>query len=242
MAVTRQRISIHKKQLPLLLLVGVVGYALTNLLYTYAILLTQVGTVLFIFYGLSAVMPITASVFLKEKITPAKIWGLSLGLVALFFLFRPGPVDTWKVGAIFAFLSAVAQGVYVIGRKKLHAISSSMLLLVNTTLGVISVGVISLILEYSFYSSPSGLAALSCTTWITTIVFGIGNFFAWLFLTKGFQLVSAGTGSLVMLSENFIGVLFAFMFFGEIPSLWTFVGGLLVLAASIIAIAEPRKK
>jgi drug/metabolite transporter (DMT)-like permease len=237
---TKQKLTIPSSQIPVLLLVAFVGYALTNLLYTYAILFTYVGTVLFIFYGFSAMMPLLGNVFLKERITRAKVIALGISVVSLFFLFRPTPMITWKEGALFALLSAIAQGVYVLGRRKLQDVSSSTLLVVNTTVGVISVGLIALVTEYSFYTTPSGIGAVSNSMWLVTIVFGIGNFLAWLFLTRGFQLVSAGTGSLVMLSENVVGVLFAFLFFQEVPTFAIAIGGLLALSASILVIVKEK--
>lgn len=238
--VTKQKLTITSSQVPLLLFVAFVGYALTNLLYTYAILFTYVGTVLFIFYGFSAMMPLLGNVFLKERLTWAKVIALCMSVVSLFFLFRPTPMITWKEGALFAILSAVAQGVYVLGRKKLQDVSSSTFLLVNTVVGVISVGLIALVTEYAFYTTPHGIGSISGSLWLVTIVFGIGNFLAWLFLTRGFQLVSAGTGSLVMLSENVVGVLFAFLFFQEVPTVAILIGGLLALGASVLVIVKEK--
>ncbi len=160
--------------------------------------------------------------------------------MSLFFLFKPGPIETWKMGAFFAVLSAIGQAVYVIGRKKLHHVSSPLLLVVNTFVGVFAVGLIAVVTEFSFYSQ-GGIASVSLSTWLITVLFGIDNFAAWLFMTRGFALVSAGTGSLVMLSENFIGIVFAFLFFSEIPSIPTAIGGAFVMAASLVAIMSGEK-
>lgn len=230
--------SVKKKDMPILLGIAFVGYALTNLLYTYAILLTQVSTVLFIFYCFSVMTPILGKLFLNERLSVSKIIALVLGFTALLFLFRPGPVNTWKIGALFALASAVAQSIYVIGRKKIERVDSTTILLTNTFVGVVAVGLISYISEAHFYIGQNGITALSSVTWFVTILFGIMNFAAWLFMTRGFALVTAGTGSLVMLSENFIGVLFALLFFSEIPTISTLIGGILILVASVLVIAK----
>lgn len=237
---TSERFIMKRSEIALLFIVSLFGYALTNLFYTYAILLTQVGTVLFIFFSFSVLTPIFAQVFLGETITKEKLVAILLGAVALLFLFRPGPIDTWKSGAWFAVLSAIGQAVYVIGRKKLSSIGSPKLLLTNTFLGVVAVGLISITTESSFYA-PGGIGSVTPGTWFLTLLFGIDNFAAWLFMTRGFQLVSAGTGSLVMLSENFIGIVFAFLFFREIPSFPTAIGGICVLAASLLVIRSEHK-
>jgi len=232
---SKQKFTVRKKELGALLVIALFGYALTNLLYTYAILLTQIGTVLFIFFSASVITPILARIFLNEEITKTKMAAILLGVFSLFFLFRPGPVSTWKLGALFAAASAICQAIYVIGRKKVPHVSAPTLLVINTIVGVVGVGFISAITEASFYTHQ-GIGALSSVTWIVTILFGILNFAAWLLMTKGFSLVTAGAGSLVMLSENFIGILFAFLFFAEIPSVSTAIGGIFVLTASLLVI------
>lgn len=237
----KERFTLKRKDIPILFTIALFGYALTNLFYTYGILLTQVGTVLFIFYCFSIITPLLGRLFLKERLTGAKITALILGFIALFFLFRPGPVDTWKTGALFAVASAVGQSVYIIGRKKLAATSSTTLLFVNTFVGVIAVGIIAFVTESRFYTGAGGIGTVSWSTWFVTVLFGIDNFVAWLFMTRGFQLVSAGTGSLVMLAENLIGIVFAFLFFREVPVFSTLVGGGLILVASMLVIAKGER-
>lgn len=238
---TKKRFAIATKDIPLLACVALFGYALTNLFYTYGILLTQVGTVLFIFFCFGIITPILGALFLRERINSVKGIALVMAIVALFFLFRPGPVVTWKAGAMFAFASAIGQSIYIIGRKKLHTIDSSTLLLVNTVVGVLAVGMISALTESTFYTDASGILEVSRSTWLVTFLFGVDNFAAWLFMTRGFALISAGTGSLIMLAENFIGIFFAFLFFSEIPSTSTLIGGVLILIASTLVIAKGEK-
>ena len=50
-----------------LLIATVFGYALTNVFFTYGILLTQVSNALFLFYSYAVITPTLGYVFLKEK-------------------------------------------------------------------------------------------------------------------------------------------------------------------------------
>ncbi len=147
---------------------------------------------------------------------------------------------TWKAGAIYALLSAIGSSFYVIGRKKLGHYDSKLILMANTVVGVIVLGIIALSLESSFFMQ-GGITSLSWQTWLVTLLFGLDNFTAYLFMTKGFQLVSAGAGSMVMLAENIIGIIFAFIFFAEIPTLTTAIGGVCILAASLLVITKSEK-
>lgn len=239
---SRSVINIRKKDLLLLFLVAFFGYALTNLFYTYAILFAQIGTVLFIFYCSSIIIPVVGFLVLKEKLNRYNIFALLMGFAALFFLFQPAPLQTWKLGAIFALSSAMGQVVYVIGRKLLTRYESPLILVANTLVGVITLGVLSIFLETQFYTNSNGITSLSLNTWILTVLFGIDNFAAWLFMTKGFQLVSAGTGSLVLLSENILVIALAFLFFAEIPTVTTLIGGMLILLASFLVIFRGTKQ
>ena len=240
--VTKATFELKKRDVFMLFAVALFGYALTNLFYTYGMLYTQVGTVLFIFFCSGVITPVLGHIFLKEKIYTAMKVALVLGFIALLFLFRPGPVATWKLGAVFAFASAIGQSLYVIGRKKLSHYSSTFIVLVNTFVGVVAVGLIAGFMETDFYTGSQGITTLSSSTWLVTILFGIDNFAAWLFMTKGFQLVAAGTGSMIMLAENIVGVLFAFLFFAEVPTITTLIGGVLILAASTLVIHSGEKK
>lgn len=232
---TKSKFSVARKDIVLLFFVAFLGYACVNLFYTYANLYTQIGTVLFIFNCSTVMGPVLGYIFLKEKINSSMILAMAIGFISLFFLFSPGPMLMWKQGALFALLSAAGSSFYVIGRKKLAAYDSTLLLLVNTAVGVLTIGLFAWFSEGSFFTS-GGFSRVLPATWLVTVLFGLDNFTAYLFMTKGFQLVSAGTGSMVMLAENIIGVLFAFLFFGEIPASMTLIGGICILAASMLVI------
>lgn len=238
--VSKTKFTVKKKDILLLLTVALFGYALVNLFYTWANLSTQIGTVLFIFNGSTVMGPLLGFLFLKEKINSPKVIAMLVGLVSLYFLFRPGPFSTWERGAFFALISAIGSSFYVIGRKKLGGYDSRLILLVSTAVGVVTLGIIALTTETHFFTG-GGIQTVAPMTWLLTILFGLDNFTAYLFMTKGYQLVTAGTGSMVMLSENLIGVLFAFLFFAEIPTTTTFIGGALILVASLLVILKGDK-
>lgn len=228
-------ILVKKQDVFLLFIVALFGYALVNVFYTLANLNTQIGTVLFIFNCSTVLGPLLGYIFLKERLSRSMIIATIIGLVSLFFLFTPGPMETWKIGAFFALISSVGSSLYVIGRKKLVAYDSSLILLVNTTVGVLVVGLLSVLFEPSFYFQ-GGIGTVSLNTWIVTILFGLDNFAAYYCMTKGFQLLSAGEGSMIMLTENIIGIFFAYIFFQEIPSIQSSIGGLLILFASLLVL------
>lgn len=234
---SKSKLTLHRNDIVLLLLIGVFGYALTNLFFTYGILLTYVSNGLFIFYCYTVLTPVLGYVFLKEKANKFNWIGVALTLVALLLLFRPNSVATWQLGGMVALLSAIGQSVYLIGRKKLMQYSSSTLLVISTFLGVVVMGILAFLFERPFYVS-GGITSLSANTWITTVLFGMDNFVAWLCMSKGFQYMKSSLGSILMLSELVFATVFAFLFFREIPTVLTTLGGLTIIAASALIIIK----
>jgi drug/metabolite transporter (DMT)-like permease len=235
--VAKAKIKLPKTHLPLLLFAAIFGYGFTNVFYTLGILNTLVSTTLFLTYLYAIITPILGFILLKDKVNKFNLISLAISFVALVLLFQPTAFATWRIGGLFAFLSAIATASYLIARKKLPEYRASYLLLVSTFLGMLSVGALGLVVEHAFYFQ-GGITQVSLNTWLVTILFGIDNFAAWLAMTKGFEYFRATSASIILLSELIFGVFFAFLFFHEIPTIATFIGGLLILFASVLVILK----
>ena len=235
--ITKQKVKVHKKNVIVLGLATVFGYALTNLFFTYSILLTQISNALFLFYTYAIITPILGLLVLKEKINKVNVLSLLLSMLALFLLFQPNSLQTWKLGGIFALLSAFGQALYLVLRKKLHSYSAGFMMLANTFIGVIVLGFLSFAFETDFYVKGF-LENISITTWITTIIFGIDNFLAWITMTKGFEYFKSSSGSMILLTELLFGIIFALLFFGEVPTTMTLLGGALILFSTSLVILK----
>jgi drug/metabolite transporter (DMT)-like permease len=235
--ISKSKLKIDKKDLLLLSVTTIFGYALTNLFFTYGILFTKVSNALFLFYIYAIIAPILGYFFLKDKINSINIISLLISLIALFLLFSPNSIPTWKIGGFFAILSALGQSSYLILRKKLHKYPANFMMLINTLVGVIVLGLLSLTFDSSFYFK-SGITHVSNNVWLTTVFFGIDNFLAWFAMTKGFEYFKATSGSIILLSELVFGIFFAFLFFKEIPTIATVIGGILILFASTLVILK----
>ena len=235
--IAKGKIFLPKKHIALLLFAAIVGYGFSNVFYTLGILNTLVSTTLFLTYLYAIITPILGFVLLKDRVNKFNIISLAMSLAALVLLFQPTSFVTWKIGGFFAFLCALATAGYLIARKKLPEYRASYMMLINTFLGMISVGILGLILEHSFYFN-GGITHVSLSTWIVTVLFGIDNFGAWLAMTKGFEYFHATSASIILLSELVFGVFFAFLFFQEIPTAATFIGGLLIIISSVLVILK----
>lgn len=207
--------------------------------FTYGILLTQVSNALFLFYSYAVITPILGYIFLKEKLGFSNVTASLISIVGLVLLYQPNSFATWKIGGLFALLSALGQSAYIIARKKLPEYSAGFMLLANTVVGVVVVGIMSLVFENQFYFQYQ-LSQISLHTWTVTVLFGIDNFFAWLAMTKDFEYFQATMGSLILLTEIIFGVVLALIIFAEIPTMVTLFGGVLILTASILVIMKRK--
>jgi drug/metabolite transporter (DMT)-like permease len=234
----KTKFKVDKKDWGLFAVATIFCYALTNLFFTYGILNTLVSNALFLFYTYAIITPILGFFLIKEKLNKFNIVALILSFAALLLLFQPNALPTWKIGGIFALLAALGQSLYVIIRRKLGSYSAGIMMLGNTFVGVIILGAMALVFENSFYKTT--IFTLSINTWVTTILFGIANFLAWFFMTKGFELFKATAGSLILLTELVFGVVLALIFFSEVPTLLTLVGGGLILISSVLVIMKGK--
>jgi len=235
--IQRTKIKIAKKDVFLILITTVFGYALTNLVITYSVLYTQISNFLFLFYSYAIIAPILGFIFLKDKINKINVFSLVLSFVALFLLFQPNSVSTWKLGGVLSILSAIGQAGYLILRKKLKQYPANIMMLVNTLTGILVLSILSLIFENNFYFK-GGIMHITAKTWFTTILSGLDNFLAWFTMTKGFEYFKATSGSLILLSELLFGIFFAFIFFGEIPAFSALLGGVLILISTAFVILK----
>jgi drug/metabolite transporter (DMT)-like permease len=236
---TKNKFKIEKKDIFLLFLTAVFGYALANLFFTYGIIYTTVGNALFLFFIYGIITPVFGFFILKERFNKFNLISLVLTLVALFFLFQPNSISTWKLGGFFAIMAALCQSLYLVTRRMLLKYPAAIIMVLNTVVGIIILGTLSFIFEKSFYSGAIQL--VSQKTWIMTIVFGVDNFLAWLFMTKGFELFKASTGSVILLIENVFAIILAAVFLKEIPTYLTILGGGLIILSSMIVILKSEQ-
>lgn len=218
-------------------LLGIIGYAGSSILFTYAVLNASVSTVLFTFYTFPFIVPLLEFLVVRSPVKTRDIISLALAGVGFLCILFPTSGNRWQLGIIFALGAAVTQAYYLIGRRAVLSYTSSELMVVNTFLGWLSAGLVALITERNFYHVHA-LAHLTLQTYVVIIVFGILNFLGWFLLNKGFESISATQGGVILLSELVFGVIIALVFLDEIPSVLTVVGGVSILCANVYILRD----
>lgn len=236
-SLTRQSWRVRKRDLPLILAIGVIGYAVSIWTQFAGTKLSsaQMGAV--ITSSTPAFMVIFARVLLKEKITLRK--GLSVFLATIGVLYIVGLGDLGKsyLGGMILGVAALTWALMSVLVKKLPQDYSQ---LVVTTYAIFTATVV--ITPFALAQmNPARLPALSQVgLWGGVLYLGIVStaaaFFLW---NKGLQMVDAAGGGLYFFFQPLAGTLLGWLFLGEQVGITFWIGALLIFSGVFLVIGEP---
>ncbi|WED25346.1 DMT family transporter [Vibrio sp. DW001] len=227
--VKRKRISLWGHNKPLLVSRGVMGtsalicvyYSVTTLPLAEATILQYVNPV---FTALLAVL------FLKERIQVSTIICIVMCLFGLFFMVKPsmdsnlaGDLPLFSVGIALmgALFSSVA---YVIVRKLSQTEDSSVIIFYFPLVAL----PISLLLIGDSFVWPSIHIV------IMLVMLGVFTQIGQFGLTKAMQTQAAGKASAYSYVQILFSALLGVVFFSEIPSMWSYLGGAFIVTGALI--------
>lgn len=205
-------------------------FAAMNYLFVLAITSGGVASTLFLQYTAPAWVYLIGVGLLGEKRNPR---GLRAALVALagVVVIVAGGWQKDQVGPMFLGLgSGVTYALVLLGISRLRDVSSRWVTVMNLMTA-------SLVLTYAVAQRP-------VPTWpqlLTLVIFGgvqLGLPY-WL-MARGLRSVSAGEAGTLTLVEPLLSAFWAYLVGGQIPSRWTLLGGVLILAALLYQYAPRR--
>jgi drug/metabolite transporter (DMT)-like permease len=174
-----------------------------------------------------------AALFLGEILRVRRVTALIVGLIGAFIILRPGiaEVDT---GALLVLVSALFMSVTHIIIKNLTKTESSVTLTIYMTVFITP---LTLIAALPFWQTPTLEQLL--------LMFAIGIFGNISQLSRAHSYRFADLSALMPL--EFVRLLwmagFGFVFFGEVPDIWTWVGGIVIFSSSTyIALREKQQR
>jgi drug/metabolite transporter (DMT)-like permease len=170
-----------------------------------------------------------AVLLLREKIGINRSVGLIIGFSGVLIILRPGS-DLIGIGAVYAILSSISWAGAVVVIKNLSRTNSTVTI---TIYGLFFLVLFTLVPAMFFWRWPSSEQYL----WL--IALALAGTVGQLLFTEAMKVADV---TLVMpfdFSRILWASLFGVMFFAETPSIWTFVGGGVILAgATYVAYRE----
>lgn len=216
-------------------LIGGVFMAIHWVTYFYALKLSNVAIGMLSLYTFPVITAFLEPVFLKVKFNPVYI---VLGILVLLGLYVLSPEFTFESttmqGILFGLVSALCYAIRILIMKQyVHQYNGVLLMFYQTV--IISV----CLLPTLFYKDLSGLQSqlpyLLLLAFLTT---SIGHSL----MVYSLKFFSASTTSIISSIQPIFGIILAFIFLHEIPTLNTFIGGGLILATVVVESIRSKKK
>lgn len=224
--VKRRRIPLWGHNKPLLVARGVVG-AMALICVYYAVTTLPLAEAALLQYVYPAFTALLALLFLKERVQLATIACIGLSFLGLALMVQPGGDDRalppFSVMAALAgaFGSAVA---YVLVRRLSQSEDSSVIIfyfpLVALPVAVVLLG------GQFVLPGPEALGLL--------LLVGLFTQIGQVGLTKAMAVEAAGKATAYSYVQVVFSALLGLLWFGEVPSFWTLIGGGLIVTGALI--------
>ncbi len=231
-----KRNKINLRDLPLLFLLGVLGFAVYNVSLNYGEITVPAGIASFII-GLIPVITISfAILFLNEKITVKIALGLAVSLIGmlLIMLGEHGGVK-FDYGVLLVLVATLMGGIYTSMQKpilkKFHPI--------ELTAFAIWSGTIAMMIY-----APDVIKTIAIAPWhVTAVIAYLGIFpaaIAYVVWAYAFSKTDASKAVMYLYAMPILSTLMGYLFLGEIPALLSIIGGLIALSG-VALVHEGRK-
>ena len=179
-----------------------------------------------------------AAVVLKEALNRYTFYGLGLGLIGVIIISTGGDfhqvMDSDFIGNLIVFLAGVIWAFYIVYQKKSIAKH-----------GDVFMTSASAIVTTAIFGVPIGLF-LAGSTWIDmngaiSILYlgAVCTAGAFLFYIAGLKGKGATDSSIILLLEIVFAMLFALILISEVPTIFTAIGGVFVVAAIMVISIQP---
>jgi len=189
-----------------------------------------IGTTYFLIYSTMILGGIiSGKIFFHEKLSLVKMISLALIFAGLIVIYYSDISLLSNIYVLFALLSGLSVGLWNTLSKKVSSKYPEFQMILLDSFSAITIGVFGAILL-----SEKLPPTTNVVPWIWIIIYAIANIAASFLLIKGFKSVEAQKGSLILPLEIVFASIFGFLFFSESLQLSVYLGGGLILLASIL--------
>lgn len=236
----RDSLKIQKADVRSFLIFGVFAIAFQRISYFYAVDLTTATVAAILFYTYPVFVTLSASLFLKEKITYGELLAIVLtflGVALVVRIYDTSSLSVNLVGIIFGLLSSLFFVFYFIATKKLrNRYASWTLTFYGDGIGALTLTPIIAISFPQMTEFPLQLWLLIFTiAWIPSLL-------AYLLYSHALKYVKASKGSVLSVLEPLSTALFSTIFVGENLENLQVMGIALALIGVVLLFRMKKKK
>jgi len=233
----RDLARIGPKDVPYLAVLGIGGLAMVQISYYSAIAKIQVAAAILLQYMAPVLILLYAAVFMKEKITRAKLLSLALAVAGCALVAGVYNVDFLKLnlsGVAWGLTSAVCFSFYTLyGQAGLRKYNAMTLFAYASGFGSILWWIINP--PHSFFATR-----YSALTWLAFLYITLlGTLVPFVLYFKALERIEASRVSITSTLEPVVAGVVAFIFIGEKMGFLQMVGGALVIAGIILLQRSP---
>ena len=233
-------LRVARRDLALLLPLGLVGVGGFYLLSFYTVRESTVGTAAILLYSAPAFVVVLARIFLRERLNAAKVSGLFLTAGGIFLVagaYDPANLEMSPDVLLTGLLSGLTYGLYaVLGRPLAGRLSPAVILSYALAFG----SALLVIAAIPTLETLAGLPAISYALLLMLAVVHTALGFA--LYTFGISHLGAGRAAIVATIEPVVAGALGVALLGEDPTALKVLGGLLVLTGAVLAQLTPRKR
>lgn len=233
-AIIRKETQIHKKDIPLLTIFGLLGISLFYVSYLYAIDSGGAALASVLLYTAPAWVVACSLIIYKERLTTTKISAIFLVIIGVFLISNTGGnTNSPNPLSALAILSGLTAGFcyslyYTLGKHFSSRYSSANLFFYMLPIGILG------ILPFVTFAPKSPLA------WQALILVAIvSTFIANQCYYLGLKKLEAGKASIVATIEPVVAATTAYVILGEQFTIYGYLGAIMIVVAVILTIVKP---
>lgn len=236
LVITKQP-RLQKKHLPGILLTGFSGITIFNVLHNQGLRYAGVTDSAVLIAMSPVFIALLSWMILKERISKLQIVGIFIAFAGSVLVATEGSFNGLGfnsmrlLGDLLMLLSSIAWAIFSILLKKLlEHYPPTTIITYSTMAGTI------FLIPFCLFEYPFNLTAVTTVGWLNLFYLGLlasalGN----LIWNAALNTVSAVTAGAYLYLSPVVAAIVAFLFLNEIPSLYTIIGGLIILMGTYFA-------
>lgn len=227
---------ITKNDLPWFILIALAG-GLNQAPYYFGFQHLQIGTATLLFYASLVVGGyIISKVFLSENINRTKLLSLGLSVIGMTLIYSFSLNANQFLAALLTCIAGFLGAATVVLTKKLSGNYHELQIMLGYFVLQVVINTPLAMLNHEPIPSLS-----DTTAWVAQLFYALSMLAANYAVIEGFKYVEGSAGSLIGLAEILFGALFGLLFFAEVFSTFTLLGGALIIFAAAYPSIKARR-